>query len=87
MTLPTRADGGIDRKKLMDFLEGLVMGAVDHDGELYDWSGLKRFIHQLLKHERSVRARERERCAKLAEEPDGPDPEGNIAALIRKMED
>ena len=85
MTLPTHANGGIDRKKLMDFLEGLVMGAVDHDGELYDWSGLKRFIHQLLKHERSVRARERERCADLAEKfcPDGPD----IAAAIRRMED
>lgn len=32
-------------------------------------------------------AHTRERCARLAEEPDGPDPGGDIAAAIRKMED
>ena len=69
MTLPTRADGGIDWGKLEAATPIMISSAA------------MRVLGE------QIAAYERERCAKIAEAPDGPDPDGNIAAAIRKMED
>ena len=89
MTLPTRPDGGIDWVQF-SFYEAY------HDGISTVMSGVKWKIGHVweknyqAEHEelwRLIAAHTRERCAKIAEAPDGPDPDGNIAAAIRKMED
>ena len=73
MTLPTRDDGGIDWDKYND---GLILS-----GYTYQTS------QGMITRSKQIAAHTRERCAKIAEAPDGPDPDGNIAAAIRKMED
>ena len=72
MTLPTRDDGGIDWSKTYE--------------QIWNFKGDLAYESResLMK---LAAAHARERCAKIAEAPDGPDPDGNIAAAIRKMED
>ena len=74
MTLPTRPDGGIDWDKVSFPVNAEVLV---EENKL--WLPSRLF--------KEIAAHERERCARLAEAPDGPDPEGNIAAAIRGMED
>ena len=61
MTLPTRADGGIDREKLRVLLAALVEGATDRDGEAADLGEIEEFVLAFAAHTR-------ERCAKWHDE-------------------
>ena len=91
MTLPTRPDGGIDWRGFVlrvcvnqrDYTVFLVRPTPNYK------PGEETRLSYLYPHEigPAIAAHERERCARLAEAPDGPDPEGNIAAAIRGMED